>query len=314
MRSLVERPWRWMRAEGGEEQDRVVVHGRRIYILPTRYGVLFGALLALMLIGALNYDNQPAYLLTFTLVGLGANAMYQTWRNLRGISVEILPGDPVFCGHTLRLRVRMSADDGASHYAIQVQAEDRQAIDDVERAAGSRTLELPVVAHRRGRYRIERLILSTRYPLGLFNAWCYVAPRGETLVYPRPGDPLASVQMLQPALAGKRSEGEGNDDFVGLRDYRPGDSLKHIDWKSLARERGLMTKQFSGEQGSAILLEWFSVSSSDSEWKLSLFTRVLLDAEQAGLRYALHMPGNRLAAGSGHRHLHACLSVLACFE
>ena len=36
---------------------------RRIYVLPTKFGLFFAALLATMGVGALNYNNNPALLL-----------------------------------------------------------------------------------------------------------------------------------------------------------------------------------------------------------------------------------------------------------
>ncbi len=51
---------------------------RHIYILPTRYGVFFGALLATMLLGSINYANNLGLLTTFLLAGLGLVAMLHT--------------------------------------------------------------------------------------------------------------------------------------------------------------------------------------------------------------------------------------------
>lgn len=303
-----------MRAERGNASGQVLVGGRRIYILPTRYGLMFAVLVGLMLIGALNYDNQPAYLLTFTLVGLGANAMYQTWRNLRGVRVEALHCQPAFCGHPLALRFRLHSVDGAPRFAIQLQLDGQLAIDDLPADGEQRIFGLSVDTHQRGIYRVERLVVSTRYPLGLFNAWCYVAPGGEALVYPNPGDGVAAQRVAQYSLEGEREGGSGSDDFAGLRDYRPGDAPRHIDWKSLARERGLMTKQFSSQQGASVLLDWSALASRDVEWKLSQLTRAVLDAEQAGLRYALRLPGTLLPSAGGNAHLHACLRALACYS
>ena len=42
----------------------------RIYVLPTGFGLFLAALLAVMLLGALNYNNNPALLLAL-LAGAG---------------------------------------------------------------------------------------------------------------------------------------------------------------------------------------------------------------------------------------------------
>ena len=41
----------------------------RIYVLPTGFGLFLGAMLVTMLVGGLNYNNNPALLLVFLLAG-----------------------------------------------------------------------------------------------------------------------------------------------------------------------------------------------------------------------------------------------------
>lgn len=313
MRNLADRPWRWMRSDSGDAQGRVRLSGRRIYILPTRYGVILAVLLLLMLIGAVNYNNQPAYLLTFILVGLAANAMYQTWRNLAGIQLECLPGEPVFAGQPLTLQLRLFSNDSRAHYAIQLLLGTAVAIDDMPTQHTGQLLTLTLDSHCRGPYRIDRLVVSTRYPFGLFNAWAYASPTCHTLVYPKPGDIGIAPSAVAVEGTGTQHAPDGNDDFVGLRDYRVGDSPQHIDWKRLAAERGVYTRQFANEVGTPVLLDWAGLGSLDVEWKLSQLTRAVLDAERAGLRYALALPGQQIAADQGETHLHACLRALACY-
>jgi uncharacterized protein (DUF58 family) len=276
---------------------------------------MFATLLLLMTIGALNYDNQPAFLLSFLLIGLGANAMYQTWRNLRGICIQRMPAEPVFCGQPLTLHFRLHAKDKTSRFAIQLHADDRLAVEDLPPDGESRDMALTLPTQRRGPFELQRLVISTRYPLGLFTAWSYVAPQGDAMVYPRPGEGPAMPPQMQAAGEGKgRSGGDGQDDFAGLRDYRNGDTPKRIDWKSLARERGLMTKEFDSERDTVLEFDWSAMASRDVEWKLSQLTRAVRDAERAGLRYALRLPGQTFAAQRGNAHYHACLTALACFK
>jgi len=64
------------------QQSPVRLDLRRIFILPTRSGIIFGLILMAMLIGSINYNNSLGFLLTFTLVGLGLVSILHTFRNL----------------------------------------------------------------------------------------------------------------------------------------------------------------------------------------------------------------------------------------
>jgi uncharacterized protein (DUF58 family) len=104
------------------------------------------------------------------------------------------------------------------------------------------------------------------------------------------------------------------DDFAGLREYHYGDSPRHIHWKAVARGEGLVTKQFAGEHGGIVWLEWEALPGHDVETRLSVLCRWVLDAEAAGWRYGLRLPALTLPPASGAAHRHACLQALALFD
>ena len=56
----------------GPETLPVSIDRRRVYVLPTRFGLFYYALLMCMAAGALNYNNNPALLLCLLLGGAGA--------------------------------------------------------------------------------------------------------------------------------------------------------------------------------------------------------------------------------------------------
>ena len=314
MNAIASRAREWMRSERSDASGQATVSGRRIYILPTRYGLLFAVLMMLMLLGALNYDNNPAYLLTFFLVAVALNAMYQTWRNLRGVQARMLSSEAVFCGQDVTVRFQLGVEDGEERPAIQVQIDDYRAIDDLPASGDRRILALQLPTGRRGWFYPGRLTLSTQYPLGLYRAWCYIELSERILVYPRLGardDRLVGGDEQQQGNGSARS---GQEDFFGLRDYRRGDSPRLIDWNSLARERGVMSKQFTTPQGHPRLIDWHALAGNDSEQKISLLARAVVDADMAGEPFALRLPGQTLDAAQGPAHRHACLAALACFE
>ncbi len=76
---------------------------RRIYILPSRAGLGFALLLLVMLIGAINYDNSLAYLLTFLLAGISVVTLLHTYRGLPGLCLRLGQPAAVFSGEPARV-------------------------------------------------------------------------------------------------------------------------------------------------------------------------------------------------------------------
>jgi uncharacterized protein (DUF58 family) len=93
---------------------------------------------------------------------------------------------------------------------------------------------------RRGVIQLNDLRVMLPDPLGLFQKCIRVkAPAATLLVLPR-RHPLPPIRL--PGCFAFKVSGEANTnmigtsgEFVGLRDYRPGDPLRQIHWKSWAR-------------------------------------------------------------------------------
>src|SRR6186997_2062100 len=171
------------RAERGE----IVLGHRRVYIVPSRLGLFFAGALAILLVGSINYALSLGFALTFLLAGMGIAAMVQTTRNLAQLSVRAGRSEAVFAGDTARFRLSLANAgdfDRPEILVCQLDSGAQQTLD-VAAAASAEAL-LPVQAPRRGWLPLGRVMLETRFPVGLFRAWSYVEPECRCLVYPSP--------------------------------------------------------------------------------------------------------------------------------
>jgi uncharacterized protein (DUF58 family) len=112
-------------------------------------------------------------------------------------------------------------------------------------AGKSRRLRYQVQLLRRGVYRFGPIVLSTRFPLGLFRRSVVIHQTQFLTVWPRLGKlkrgGVPGTQLTeQLGRHVQRVEG----DFYGLRDWRAGDSRRWIHWRTTARMGELMVRQF----------------------------------------------------------------------
>lgn len=304
--------WRTLLRTARPVTGRATLDSRHVYILPSRQGLLFGTVLLGMLIGAINYSLSLGFVLTFLLGGLGIVAMLHTWRNLAGITLDAGRCPPVFAGEEARFTVVLSDPAGRDRYAIALRLGEATTPVYADIAAGqSTTCALRKPAPRRGWLELGRITVDTGFPLGLFRAWSYVELGSRCLVYPAPATTSLPLPSSANPGSGTAIRCEGDDDFSGLRPYQPGDSPKRIDWKASAREQGLLAKQFQGMAGQTVWLDWYGLPGQDTEAKIRQLARWVVDAEQAGLRYGLRLPGREIAPGAGESQRHLCLEALA---
>jgi uncharacterized protein (DUF58 family) len=292
----------------------VVLTQRRVYILPTGNGVLFGVVLVLMLLGSINYTLALGFILTFLLAGLAIAAILHTYRNLAHLAIDPGRVDPAFAGGALCFHLHL--DNATPFDRIAIHACCGPAIDRIDvpaRSSAVATLALP--AERRGWLPLPRIVIETRYPLGLWRAWSVLRTDVRGLVYPRPDESPLPPPSVVPERGETTHTGAGTDDFAGLRPYQPSDSPRHVAWKSVAREEVLLTKMFSGRGAAELWLDFDSGPLSEqTEARLSRLTRNVLDAEAAGAMYGLRLPGRELGPDRGERHCEACLKALALFN
>ncbi len=306
----------WVYGFKPPERGTVVLVHRRVYIVPARLGVLFTATVLILVVGSINYALSLGFALAFILAGLGLAGMVHTARNLARIAISVGRAEPVFCGEAAQFRLYLDGRSTFDRPAILARhvASGAQLVADIPHG-GMAEIVLGVPAARRGWLPLGRVMLETRFPLGLFRAWSYVEPEARCLVYPRPERSTLPPWSPDAATGNAQAMAIGNEDFAGLRSYQSADSPRHVAWKAVARTGDMLTKQFSGEAASELWLDWKLLPAGlDLEQRLSRLAGWVLAAERNGARYGLRLPGLEIAPGHGDAHRSSCLQALALYE
>lgn len=289
---------------------------RRIFIVPSRGGLLFAVALIVMLIGAINYNLALGHALVFMLAGLGIVGMIHTFRNL--FDLLITPGrcEPVFAGETAHFLLTLDNERGSPRLALELEAEAGKPVIASIEGNGSAKINIPLSTAKRGWLELPRVRLSSRYPLGLFTAWAYLQPAMRCLVYPQPITSPLPAASPSPA-GGERSGDGGQEDFAGFRERQPADSPRHIAWKASAHhpEGPLLIKQFAGGSLNELRLNWLQTDPAlNHEPRIGILAGWVLAAEAAGMHYGLILPKLELGPDGGERHCQRCLEALALFQ
>lgn len=286
---------------------------REIFIFPSRGGWLFIVVGLLILIGASNYQNNLGLLLAFWLMALGLLAKFLSFRNLLGIQVRAGDPPPAFVGEAVPFPIWLNDPEGRAHAAISVSLDASH--DDAYDVPNQTAVcaELPVPALRRGWLEMPRFCLQSMAPFGWLRVWSWPKLQARALVYPAP---IAPPWPLQPQGDGDGKHAKpisGSEDFAGHRLWRQGDSLRQVDWKAFARERGLHLRQFVAPSGDEWWFRLQDLPAADRETQLSWLCFLLLEAEHKGQRYGLELGAERFAPDQGDVHLHRCLKALALY-
>jgi uncharacterized protein (DUF58 family) len=292
----------------------VTLDRRNIYILPNVYGMLFLALLAAMLVGSINYNNNLGFLLTFLLGSVMLNAMMHTYSMLYGLRLVAASATPAFAGEPAMIGITINAG-GRQRKGLHWCFDTRHTIAHDLRPGEQTLVSVPVPTDRRGLYRSKPLRIASEYPIGLFRAWSRIETDLEYLVYPKPvSAPPPVARSVFAHGVGEAVVEAGVEDFQGLRSYQAGDPPGRIHWPSFVRGQGLHIKTFAGLGGGDWVLALDAIRGGDIEHKLSVLCTQVLDAYRHGCRVGVHLPGqDPVPAGSGRAHRDRCLRALALY-
>ena len=316
-----------------KRESQTELTARRIYILPTREGVLFSIMIFLLLSGAMNYNNSLLFFFTFLLAGIGIITMYHTHNNLLHAAICATESAVVFAGDDLVVPIQVSLKNGQTNarYNLVLELSDTKSrnskkvknkvtsdnsfqqqffdLDPTEK----QIINFYIATSKRGYLKPPNLILYSRYPLGLLRAWSNLLLEQQYLVYPKPLPKVELSNIKFSSEDGAGDQGKGHDEFMELREKTPSDAYTHVHWKVYARSGNMLVKQFGGAAAENVKLKWSDFPQYDIEKRLSLFTRILLEAYEQQQIFSLELPNEFIPLGGGNKNLHRCLKALALF-
>jgi uncharacterized protein (DUF58 family) len=202
-------------------------------------------------------NNQAGWLIVLSslLLGVAAAGMFLPVLMVRRVTVERVAPEEAFQGSALRVDLAVGNEAGRPKVALTLRDRHIQPVRVFLSHVGPgerAILSTQRTATRRGVMESERVMLSSGAPFGVAEARRAVPAAGRTIVYPRVV-PVSSTAFLNGALGqgderARQLRRGGDREFLGLREYRPGDSMRHVHWPSTARTGSLMVREFEQDQ------------------------------------------------------------------
>ncbi|MDZ4756241.1 MAG: DUF58 domain-containing protein [Phycisphaerae bacterium] len=188
---------------------------------------------------------------------------------------------------------------------------------------------------RRGRFVFTRFRVWTTFPFGFVRKSLSFDQRTETLVHPR-------VLALREDLLGALTKGGlggfrlssnvgPSEDYFGVREYRPGDSVRQIAWKRMAAGQGVVSIERSSatpprlrvvvnlrtETAQLRVAEGRTSPREMEETAISIAASVIALAERQGYEVGLTVlgvPALRSPVRRGHWHIEKLMATLAAID
>lgn len=297
------------------EAGEVTLGQRRVYIIPTKPGLVFAVLMAIMMLGSINYALNLGFALTFMLAGAAIVGMYISHANLAGLRLRTAKADSVFAGEIAHFQVVLDNPSKRDRMALVVRLTglDEGRFNDVivdVNGQSSKVVALACQSKQRGWLACPRIRLGTIFPLGLWRVWSYWHPALNCLVYPAPEIDPPPLPWAGNGEGDANGE-SGEENLAGIRPYQSGDSARQIAWKALARNDQLASRHFQGGEATELWLDWYEIAGLSHEDRIARLTAWVLLADSQRLAYGLRLPQQEVLPDSSAEHFVTCLERLA---
>lgn len=289
-----------------------------LFIFPSKAGFGYLILVILCWLVATNYENNVVFGLACLLTSLFVVAILHSFFNVSGLTVKYVRAEPAFAGENLLIELMLEQTQLRHRDSLKLSFINQDVTTVSMGKQKSVRAYITTLAQYRGYFNPGRLVIESSYPLGLLRVWSKVDLDIHCLVYPKPVNNDKEILSSSGRGEGSLLIDGGSEDFVGLKDYQSGDSLKRIAWKQYAREQGLYTKHYADYQDERIWLDWEALPGLDREMRLSTLCGMLLNLsttyKEGKTQYGLRLPGLEITPNSGDAHKYRLLKELALFE
>src|SRR5258707_13476906 len=103
--AAVKRLRAWAARRHGRDPLPITINRRRVYILPTRFGIMLALMLTAMLIAGLNYNSNLGLAFAFLMISIALVTMHHCNRNLLGLQVDVTTEADAFAGREAAFEV-----------------------------------------------------------------------------------------------------------------------------------------------------------------------------------------------------------------
>jgi uncharacterized protein (DUF58 family) len=269
---------------------------------------------------ALNTGNNLLYLLLGAMLGFITVSGWLSEQAIRGLTVERLLPRAVTVGQELRTVYRVANTKtrlpSLAVELVEVGLPGRAFLAHVGAGETAETRSLNSFV-RRGTYPLHTLTLATAFPFGLFLKERDVELPGEMIVWPRTDRnvqmPLPGADRVPRSGAVARGTPGYRGDYRSLRVYRPGDDPRDIHWRSSARLREPVMREYErdGARTRWICLDLRCEPGPEAEVAVEVAAAVAARAASEGVPFALAAGDALVGPGEGTGQLERVLDVLA---
>lgn len=289
------------------------LNSRNLYILPSGFGWAYAFIVVMLFLGAINYQINTIFFMTFLLVIIGLVSAWEAHANLKNLSFTFINIEDTQQGIPAKITLFIQANN-KSRFGIEFHIASQPKIRLEKIPPEGLQFIIPIETAERGYFPLPKIIISSLFPFGIFRVWSYAYFEEHYYVYPQPINPdfWPTPSLEQNS---KKKYAPGDDEFYDLKHVEnPWVAPKLISWRIAAKGQGWYLKTMDSNETDYWLFKLSDLPAKDIESRLQHLSYWLQTAESNGLIYGLELTASHTKFSRGKKHLQHCLRQLALYQ
>ncbi|MCE5194222.1 MAG: DUF58 domain-containing protein [Nitrospiraceae bacterium] len=289
---------------------------------PTREGKRFLLAALLIAVAAVNTGNNLIYLIFGMMLGILAVSVLLLIINLKGLAVILSATQPVFANNSSNISISINNRKKLiPSYSIRIifpKNIEGDCLMPFIPAASSSIENSYVVFKKRGLYSHSDFFIESGFPFILFKKRIKPDIVGDIIVYPeiKHIDESLSAGIGSNFNSHLTKHGYG-DEFMSIREFRYGDAIRRVHWKSTAKTGKLMIKEMGQPEAKLVTIIIDNIKPSNKEFfekAVSFAASFAYKYINSGFLVRLATCKKILPFGNGSEQLFKILDLLAMIE
>lgn len=289
--------------------DHMIFKHDSIYVLPSQSGLLFIGIMVLNFILGINYQNNLILAVSYIMAVLLIVSLLSGYINFNRLGLKLLSVNDNYEGALTDAIVELESTKERYNIIIRhINTGSEVTINEVFK----NTIAHVTLPYKRGVYTIEKFKITSHFPFGLVTVWSYLHSNKTLHVYPLPKEEKAQINHIITGTDGDSNvnDVQAIDEFNELKPYQQGMSLNKVSWRHFAKNQQLLVKDYTSEQSVSVGFD-FDLMTGNVEERLSKLCFLVVEASNNQQPFALKLPNETVAIGSGQSHRVKCLEILS---
>ena len=221
---------------------------RNLYIFPNLFGFYWLISIIFLYVLGINLEATFTIFISYLMTSVFFISLFLTHFNLHGLELSSLKESYNFANLKINYDIVLKSKKIRSNLKLKFLNKNNK-FRTIENIFGNMEISLTSEGMKRGIYFPDTIYGESSSPLSLFNCWFYWKPQNKLIIFPekKKGKIDYEINNHNEDSFSKDNYNNIGDELRDLKIYVKGEKRSLIHWKSLARTRNLLSKNFANE-------------------------------------------------------------------